>query len=312
MFQGQSDSFPPLTDPCNGGAAANPDLPGCAGVPAGYQQPNSQIRITVGGNPDLLAEEAESTTVGLVYSPEYIEGLSLTFDMFEIEVDNAVSSVGAQTILNACAGDGVTLCSLVQRGSAGNVVDLYNGLVNLGGQTTSGFDWEIAYNFESSVGDFRLQMDGTYVDERTTLVIDPVSKEVTKFNDAGQAGDRDVVPRVRTNISAIWNYEDFSATYLIRYIGNTTELCSIGGGYEEDLCSDYNPDGDSFNELEAMAYHDASFSYHMTDNLRFTVGVNNLWDTDPEVSYSTFANSFDPSMYEVPGRFGYARVNLCF
>ncbi len=312
LFQGQSDSFPPLTDPCNGGAAANPDLPGCAGVPAGYQQPNSQIRITVGGNPDLLAEEAESTTVGLVYSPEYIEGLSVTFDMFEIEVDNAVSSVGAQTILNACAGDGVTLCSLVQRGSAGNVVDLYNGLVNLGGQTTSGFDWEIAYNFESSVGDFRLQMDGTYVDERTTLVIDPVSKEVTKFNDAGQAGDRDVVPRVRTNISAIWNYEDFSATYLIRYIGNTTELCSIGGGYEEDLCSDYNPDGDSFNELEAMAYHDASFSYHMTDNLRFTVGVNNLWDTDPEVSYSTFANSFDPSMYEVPGRFGYARVNMSF
>ena len=53
LFLGNSDSFPPLTDPCNGGAAANPNLPGCAGVPAGYQQPNSQIRITVGGNENL-------------------------------------------------------------------------------------------------------------------------------------------------------------------------------------------------------------------------------------------------------------------
>ena len=69
---------------------------------------------------------------------------------------------------------------------------------------------------------------------------------------------------------------------------------------------------DSFNELEDMAYHDVSVGYAVTDNLRLTLGVNNLWDTDPEVSYTTFANSFDPSMYEIPGRFFYGRVNLEF
>jgi iron complex outermembrane receptor protein len=46
--------------------------------------------------------------------------------------------------------------------------------------------------------------------------------------------------------------------------------------------------------------------------LRVTVGVNNLFNTDPEVSYSTFANSFDPSMYEIPGSFFYTRVNVNF
>lgn len=319
LFRGQSDSFPDLVDPCNGGEAANPNLPGCVGVPSTYSQPNDQIRITVGGNPDLLAEEAESTTVGFVYSPEFVEGLSLTFDMFDIDVENAVSSVGAQTILNACAADGVTLCSYITRSAGGGVADLYNGLVNLGGQTTSGFDWEIAYNTETEFGDFRFQMDGTYIDERTVMVVDPVSQEVTSFNDAGRAGDRDVVPRVRSNLSVIWNYEDFSATYLIRYIGKTIEECDLGtnataNAFEQEVCSMPSAEvgGDSLNELEAMAYHDASFSYHFNDNLRFTVGVNNLWDTDPEVSYSTFANSFDPSMYEVPGRFGYARVNMSF
>lgn len=317
LFSGNSDSFPPLTDPCNGGAAGNPNLPGCAGIPASYVQPNSQIRITVGGNANLQAEEAESFTYGFVYSPAQIEGLSITFDVFDIEVDNAVSSVGAQTILNACAETGETLCSLITRGSGGNVVDLFNGQINLGGQTTSGFDYNVAYNFETEYGDFRVNWDGTYIDERSLIVVDPVSGTSETFNDAGQAGDRDVVPRLRTNLSLTWNYDDWTANWLMRYIGNTTELCQIdGGALDQQLCSDpVDPtadEGDSFNELEAMAYHDVSLGYAVNDNLRITVGVNNLFDTDPEVSYSTFANSFDPSMYEIPGQFFYSRVNVTF
>ena len=315
LFSGNSDSFAPLTDPCNGGAAGNPELPGCAGIPASYEQPNTQIRTTVGGNANLEAEEAESFTYGFVYSPEAVEGLSITFDIFDIEVDNAVSSVGAQTILNACAQTGVNLCSLIERGAGGNVVDLFNGQVNLGGQTTSGFDYNVAYNFETEYGDFRVNWDGTYVDERTTIVVDPVTNTSTEFNDAGLAGDRDVVPRLRTNLAVTWAYDDWTANWLVRFIGHTTEECSIDGDtLDQQLCSDPSDElgGDSFNELEDMAYHDVSLGYAVNDNLRITLGVNNLFDTDPEVSYSTFANSFDPSMYEIPGQFLYSRVNLNF
>ena len=314
LFRGNSDSFSPLTDPCNGGAAGNPDLPGCAGIPATYQQPNTQIRTTIGGNANLKAEEAESFTYGFVYSPEAVEGLSITFDIFDIEVDNAVSTVGAQTILNACAETGVNLCSLITRGAGGNVVDLFNGATNLGGQTTSGFDYNVAYNFETEYGDFRINWDGTYVDERTTIVIDPVTNTATEFNDAGLAGDRDVVPRLRTNLAVTWAYDDWTANWLVRFIGHTTEECSISDSLDQELCSDPSEEigGDSFNELEDMAYHDVSLGYAVNDNLRITLGVNNLFDTDPEVSYSTFANSFDPSMYEIPGQFFYSRVNLNF
>ncbi|PHS51450.1 MAG: TonB-dependent receptor [Alteromonas sp.] len=315
LFSGNSDNFAPLTDPCNGGEAANPDLPGCAGIPATYEQPNTQIRTTVGGNVNLQAEEAESFTYGIVYSPEQIDGLSITFDVFDIEVDNAVSTVGAQTILNACAETGVNLCSLITRGSGGNVVDLFNGAVNLGGQTTSGFDYNVAYNFETDYGDFRVNWDGTYVDERTTIVIDPVTNTTAEFNDAGLAGDRDVVPRLRTNLAVTWSYEDFTANWLVRFIGHTTELCSIDGDVlDQQLCSDPSVEvgGTSYNELDDMAYHDVSLGYAVNDNLRITLGVNNLFDTDPEVSYSTFANSFDPSMYEIPGQFFYTRLNVNF
>jgi iron complex outermembrane receptor protein len=315
LFLGNSDSFPSLTDPCNGGADANPSLPGCAGIPATYTQPNSQIRITVGGNRNLEAEEAESFTYGVVYNPQWAEGLSMTFDVFDIEIDGAVSSVGAQTILDACAGDGTTLCSLLDRSAGGGVLDLFNGLVNLGGQTTSGFDSNVMYDFETDVGEFRFQWDLTYVDERTTIVVDPVAGTSTEFNDAGLAGDRDVVPRVKSNISLNWTMDDWTANYLVRFIGHTTESCDIdGGSLDQELCSDPSAElgGESFNELEDMAYHDVSAGYHINDNIRITVGVNNLMDTDPEVSFTTFANSFDPSQYEIPGRFFYSRVNFTF
>ena len=314
LFLGNSVSFPNLTDPCNGGEAANPDKPGCAGIPAGYQQPNSQIRITVGGNENLAAEEAESYTYGLVYAPEWLEGASLTFDVFDIEVVGAVSSVGAQTILDACAADGVTLCSNVQRGSQGQVIDLFNGLVNLGGQTTKGFDMELAYGFETDFGDFKFRIDGTYVDDRSVIIEDPVSGTSTPFREAGRAFDRDVVPRVRANISLNWVNGDWTANYLVRHISSTIENCNISASLNDELCSDPNsgPDGEDYNVLSAMGYHDVSVGYFINDNLRVTAGVNNLLDQDPPVSFTTFANSFDPSMYEVLGQFGYVRFSMTF
>ncbi|WP_100642067.1 TonB-dependent receptor domain-containing protein [Alteromonas facilis] len=318
LFLGNSDSFPPLTDPCNG---SNPDrnsLPGCAGIPASYEQPNSQIRITVGGNENLNAEEAESFTYGVVYAPTWLEGASLTFDVFDIEVEGAVSSVGAQSILDACAQTGVTLCSLIERGAQGNILDIFNGLVNLGGQTTKGFDMELAYNFETDFGDFKFRLDATYVDERSVIVVDPVTGTSEVFREHGRAFDRDVVPRIRSNISLNWVNGDWTANYLIRHIGHTVENCSIGsaGGVDlnDTLCNMPNsgPDGEDFNELGAMGYHDVSVGYFINDNLRVTAGINNLLDQDPPVSFTTFANSFDPSMYEVPGQFGYVRFSMTF
>lgn len=319
LFQGASDNFGNVDDLCNGGEAANPNLPGCAGIPAAYQQPNTQIRSTSGGNVNLLPEEAESFTYGIVYSPGWLEGFSLTLDVFDIQVDNAVSTVGTQNIVSACATDGVTLCNLLTRNSGGIISNIDNRNINTGGNTTKGFDGNAVYNFDSDFGTWKFIVDFTYMDEFTSIVEDPVSGENVVFSFAGQAFDRSVLPRIRSNITANWQYEDFSVNYIIRYIHGTTEECQLGGGatnngVEQDVCSIPAAEvgGDSFNELGAMAYHDVSLGYIINEELRVTVGFNNLLDTDPPVSFTTFANSFDPSMYEIPGRFGYVRFSASF
>lgn len=311
LFRGQADSFNDLTDPCNGGAAANPDKPGCAGVPAGYQQANPQIRITVGGNPDLLPEEAESTTLGFVYNPSQVENLSMTFDVYDIEIENTVTTVGAQVILDACAENN-TLCNLIDRGDGGSVTDLRNFAVNANSRTAKGFDWSVEYRFATDYGQFDISHDGSYVDENTAFIEDQVSGDIEEVKYAGRAYDGFVLPRVRSNTQLTWTQDDISVNWIARFIKGTDENCNISADLNDELCSTPLDDGSYDNHLGSTTYHDVQAIYSFNDNLRFTVGINNLFDKDPAVSYSAFANSFDPTMYEIPGRFPYLRVSMDF
>ena len=43
-----------------------------------------------------------------------------------------------------------------------------------------------------------------------------------------------------------------------------------------------------------------------------TFGVNNVFDTDPPACFSCDLNNFDPTTYDVPGQFWYARVSYGF
>ena len=99
LYKGGGESFPQVTDPCN---IANWDKQSAGtqsncvagGVPAGgAEQPTTQIRAFVGGNPFLLPEEGENATFGIVYTPSQIENLSMSLDFWEIELENIFNSI---------------------------------------------------------------------------------------------------------------------------------------------------------------------------------------------------------------------------
>ena len=116
LFAGQADSFPAITDPCAGSLQGTPntDIPaGCAGVPA-YNQNNPQIRITVGGNPDLQPELSTSKTLGFVYSPGFVQGLDISLDWWQVEIDDAIFLQTGQAILDNCYRNGTqAACDLI-------------------------------------------------------------------------------------------------------------------------------------------------------------------------------------------------------
>ncbi len=343
LFAGQSDSFPTLVDPCNGLDTdgdgfpdTTPNLPGCSGVPGSYSQPNPQIRITVGSNPLLTPETSDSKTFGLVYSPSWLDGLDMTIDYYNIELDNAISAVGAQTILNACART-EQLCGLLTRSSTGFVSDILAATANINTREVEGVDFLVSYSFpETDWGFFRVVWDGAYQgrNEQTTPDFGntdpnatPISTNFLGLN-LGDTG----LPRWKSSLDLNWSYGDWDATWGMQFIGDSDEICGIAGsfgfcnigtdttgdGFNDTGISDLDQDGDIDGNdlgrhLGSTIYHDAQVSYHMSEyDTRLTFGVQNIFDKGPPLSTQAFANSFNASDYRVPGRFPYVRVTVDF
>ena len=325
LFGGGGDSYPRITDPCNGGATANPNNPGCAGVPDTYTQSNPQIRTSqtseVGpGEAELQPETSESFTAGFVYSPEFLDGFEITLDYFDIEVKDSIGRVGAATIVTQCATTGTIYCNKMDRSPiTGDIVDIRNNFINSGGTETSGVDINMTYRFETEFGDFKLSADTTYLDEYTDINEDPAGGADTEIKRAGlQYGDFGL-PRWKGTFGVDWTMDDLTVSWTGRYIhdvclnpGDTGLDCNASS---QELSDNYqtNPD--------ALFYQDLQATYFVSDyNMSVTVGVKNVFDEqpdqefDPEIWWGGLsANNFDASLYDPNlARFMYVNVGVKF
>jgi len=69
----------------------------------------------------------------------------------------------------------------------------------------------------------------------------------------------------------------------------------------------------SGNHIGATFYHDVEAAYHLDSwNTDFSLGIRNLFDKQPPIAMSAFANSFLPTFYRTPGRFFWARWSVRF
>lgn len=340
LFAGQGDSFPQLVDPCNGVDTtgdglpdSNPGAPGCVGVPGTYAQANAQIRITQGSNPNLEPETSESTTVGFVYSPSWADGLDMTVDYYKVELENSITTVGAQTILNTCASTGSTLCNLLTRTPNGIVTQLLDAGTNIGGTEVEGVDMLVSYSFpESDWGFFRVVWDGAYQGTNANTVLGADGVSFVDINNLGLSIGDFAFTRWKSTLDLNWSYGDWEATYGMNYVHGSDEACAIPASF--GFCNlGVDTDGDGINDvgnrdidtdgdidaadlgrhIGGATYHDTQVSYHLSEyDTRLSLGVNNLWDKGPPISTTAFANSFNVADYRVPGRFAYVRVTVDF
>jgi len=319
LFSGVGDSFPTIADPCNlarFGSLSPAQQQVCIaqGVPAGgYDQGNPQIRIDVGGNPNLQPETSTSKTLGFVYSPGWLEGFDVSLDWWQIKMENTITVTTGQAILDGCIIDGrQELCQLFTRNPGGSL-NLLSGPVNQGDLKMEGFDMTLGYKLpETAWGKFSFSWDNTYVTKSEGTAAPFTVGEYAQNNNGW---------RLRSNLQTRWEMGDWGATWNVRYYSDQDESCQsfVDYGYSF-LCSDPDrviSDGNggsvaaAQNHVGATTYHDVSAYWSSPWNAKVTLGVNNVFDKDPPRSVAAFANSFD-QQYEVPGRFYYLRYTQKF
>lgn len=320
LFVGPTEADLNLTDPCVG----HPSRPNC---PPNAVQPNSQIRVNQGGNPDLNPEKSISRSVGLVWSPPFVSGLDVSADYYKVEVVQAVGTLGGQTILDGCYLSNIQPdCSLINR-TAGQVVSINNPNINAGSLKATGVDLNVIYRFPTTpFGDFRINATATY-NRQYTLCTSTVTQSGPSFDCQNRAGSVSQdgfggVPKNRYNAALTWNLGEWSATWNVTIIGRMYERCAdsalagLGAPSTWSWCSNVNlqSPNNSINELGTTVYHDLQASYTLSAwHTTFTLGVQNIFDKAPPIAV-TAQNiaSFLPSYYRIPGRYFYGRVSVRF
>jgi iron complex outermembrane recepter protein len=297
---------------------------GVTPVPTSYTQSNGQINTLESGNSNLKPETSISRTLGFVYSPDWIPGFNLNMDYYRIELENSIQPLSGQAILTGCyvSGD-LADCSRIVRGPAGAITILNDSVTNIGGTRTDGFDIGATYMLPStSAGDFKIGLDGTYTRHYELDLPNPGGGQlVTELAGVERGGTVFPfgVPRWKARTSLQWTAGNWSAEWDMRYISALTEPCSdsFDGSSKSltalGLCSNPNTTNNSLstNHLGQTIYHDVQVGYNYDPaKMTFTFGIRNMFNKEPPSSTQQQLNSFDPTLYDVPGRFFYVRVGV--
>ncbi|WP_292036886.1 MULTISPECIES: TonB-dependent receptor plug domain-containing protein [unclassified Brevundimonas] len=289
----------------------------------GISSPAGQYNFLQGGNTALTPEESDTLTLGVVFTPEFLPGFNLTLDYFDIQIDNLISSIGAQNSLDACYTAGLAAaCSNIQRNSngqlwigTGNVVDLNT---NIGGLSTSGLD--VAANYRMDLADFGWDSAGTLGFTMVGTWLQSLETDTglgfdnSKYDCAGYYANQCGVPnpewRHRARIDWGTPIEGLNLAGTWRYYGGS-EIAVLG----DDGSLNNSPAARIDREFDAINYFDLAATWQARDNVNVRVGVNNVFDTDPPLSYSvgtTGNNNTYPQLYNAMGRYVFFGVTANF
>ena len=319
---------PGFSDPClpqnignNANRATNcaADLGALLNTPAFTSLPSYSLEILSGSNPDLQEETSDSYTIGAVVTPRFLPGFSLTVDYFDIRVNNVITSVSAQSLVNTCY-DLPTLnnpfCALITRfrgpGTGpndevpGQVLDkdLVVSSVNFAARTVRGYDLDLAYSHTFSEN-LRLNTRFLYTHLFERSNFENPSTPDFENRILSELGDPE--DEFRWSVDA--KSGPFSVGYTMQYIGPQYL----------NLYEDFNPlqdrtaqnsDYADIQKYQAVFYHDVRFGFELDNGFNFDLGIDNVLDTNPPLGLTGIGAG--SGIYRVRGRNFYAGVKAKF
>ena len=307
------------TDPC-AGASPVQTAAQCAnsGVTAAQYgsiplSPAGQYNAIFGGNLDLDAESSDSFTVGAVFTPEQIPGLTLSVDYVSIDIEDAIDTLDPEFVVTECGRTGdAAYCGLVNRGPNGNLwigssataPNVVATNINIGFYEVSGIDFFAGYGFDvGAYGEVDLTLRGTQV-----LVADQQLSPGATIDEcagtyAGVCGRP--APEWRHIITGTWHTPwNAVATASWRFIDGVDEFSQDRFSADEqhylDLTVEYTPTFLNFGETV------------------LSMGVTNVLDNDPPISgyfgnIAVYGNGNTvPGLWDTLGRYFFFGITQKF
>jgi len=304
-------------DPC-GGIIANGEAPEysqaqCAntGVTAGQYgkialSPADQYNQITGGNPGLDAEEADTITIGVVLTPT--DNLTISADYWSIEIEETVTSIGAENIVRQCAENGLFCDAITRAGNGslwqGETGSVLNASLNGGKNTWEGVDVAGSWGVDVLGGSLNVSLIGTYM----------LTKEVEipgadTYDCVGLISSRCYPsPEWRHTATASYDSNGFwAASIRWRHFGGVDYDGGLTNGRSEGIdtiAQDESDGGENYLDLNA--------TIRFLGDSEILVGINNVLDEEPPLvggSLSSNANA-TAGFYDTLGQYLFAQVTF--
>lgn len=280
LYQGASESFDFLSDPCAAEDAGNTaSTAGCSvqSDPALFQF----LTITTGNSVQLSAEESESFTAGVVWSPDSLEGLNLRLDYFNITQENAIDNPKQYFIDKNAEGDPL-LGNRVVRDANGNISQVDVTYVNLAEREVVGVDLGADYGFESSYGFWKIGTELSWYDKFNDQA-HPEAEVINRSGTYDNSSNAGLIPEYKMSYFVNWSFEDWSLELRGQWLDEVKDK-----GNDDEII-------DSYSRL------DLNSVYQYSDNLSFSFGIDNLTDEEPPVVGSE-PSGIEGASYDLTGR----------
>jgi outer membrane receptor protein involved in Fe transport len=326
LFSAPGQNFAPnFLDPCSArnigqGTANRAANCATAGAPAGYDFVYSQsLSFVSGGNPNLGEETSDSWTIGGVFQPSFVPGLSVSVDYYDINVKNVIAAAAAQTIVNQCYDSpdlNNPFCTLFQRNASGGTLptgevpfqiiegSLLQSSLNFASLKARGIDAEVGYRRNiDGIGDVNARLVYTHVLQRDNFL------SPTNPNFADRILSELADPQDEFSFNLNVKRDKLTVGYGLRYIGKQAvnlaeDIFSVNGNppANEDWADrKFYPD---------VWYHDIRVGYDINEKFNFYAGVENIANRLPPLGLTGIGGG--SGIFDARGRFFYAGVQAKF
>ena len=317
LFAGGTATAAVVSDPCNGitNASTGNVADNCRSINAIQDRIDdtgafilSQVESQntsglLSGSETVAEETAETITLGMVFTPESVEGLSISLDYYDISIDDAIANTDRTLILDRCheaaSSDFDPSCGgLVDRdGKSGAALAVNSSTNNENMIDTSGFDLEASY--ETSIGEGQLYtvLSLNYLDNYSVTAIET--------GDETDLTGELLYPKVKFNLNTSYTINDINVYWQLRFRAET------------DLNNTNTADSDALNSVDSVIYNDIRVSYSLLEDSSVYIGVNNMFDEQPQVigsnqRYHQAGTNSNGTAFDLTGRQIYAGVNFKF
>lgn len=252
----------------------------------------AQVLKSSYGSLDLKPEEAKTFTLGFVYRPQWLEGLSYSMDYYHIKIDDNIEQLGPQGVIDGCYLDNIDrFCDLIVRDgpptfsnpALNSISFIFDPYINRDFTESSGVDFEVSYNTEVNVfgggENLGVRFLGSYLNEQIYST-DGVEVDYVDFFWAPWTA----------NLSANYNRGPLSVSLQTRYGGTLPVDRTYNQYSEEEGRIVWNV---TDNENKEPMYVTANIAYNFElkngSHLNLSLNIGNLFDKSPDIDPNNFS-----------------------